>query len=158
MSCSSRAQGRQVPSSPPDLLSYAIRRHQIGTLELRLRLVPLHAVVQPVEVRCATTIGGVVVQVETPNWTPLEEAIGNDLAGWFMWMHEISLVDGSRIHAYKHTTTRRYLHLAEDGRAFDYCDESRYGEVALAWAIARALNGRNGPYPRSDSSSSPFGA
>jgi uncharacterized protein DUF4160 len=33
-----------------------------------------------------------------------------------MWMHAVTLKDGTRIHAYKHWHTRRYLHLSDDGR------------------------------------------
>jgi hypothetical protein len=58
-----------------------------------------------------------------------------------MWMHEIQLADGSKIHAYKHSVTRRYLHLAADGRAFDYRVDGRYCEVYLATAIVRAFSG-----------------
>jgi hypothetical protein len=58
-----------------------------------------------------------------------------------MWMHEIRLDDGTRIDAYKHTTTRRYLHLSDDGRAFDYLGDGGYGEVDLATAIVRGFSG-----------------
>jgi hypothetical protein len=93
-----------------------------------------------VHVHRIKNIRGVVVQTDAPDWEPLETAIGSDTAGSFMWMHEIRLVDGSRVHAYKHVNTRRYLHLAEDGRAFDYRADSSYGEVRLSLALARALN------------------
>jgi hypothetical protein len=33
-----------------------------------------------------------------------------------MWMFEVRLSDGTPLHAYKHIDTRRYLHLASDGR------------------------------------------
>jgi hypothetical protein len=89
----------------------------------------------------AAVVEGVVIQVGVPDWTPLEVAIGSDISGWFMWMHEIRLADGSRLHAYKHVTTRRYLHLTEDGRAFDYRVDGRYGVVGLASAITRAFSG-----------------
>jgi hypothetical protein len=86
------------------------------------------------------TITAVVVQYDAPDWAPLEAAIGSDIADWFMWMAEIRLADGSQLHAYKHQTTRRYLHLTTDGRAFEYHAE-RYGEVDLAASIARAFIG-----------------
>jgi hypothetical protein len=96
-----------------------------------------------------TTIAGVVVQYDTPDWAPLEAAIGSEIADWFMWMFEIRLADGSHLHGYKHQTTRRYLHLTTDGRAFDYRAE-RYGEVGLASSIARTFIGweRADPSPR----------
>jgi hypothetical protein len=33
-------------------------------------------------------------------------------------MHSVRLDDDAVVHAYKHLSTRRYCHLAEDGRAF----------------------------------------
>lgn len=68
-------------------------------------------------------------QFNEARWATLEAALGSDIAAWFMWMHEIRLDDGTRIDAYKHTTTRRYLHLSDDGRAFDYLGDGGYGEV-----------------------------
>jgi hypothetical protein len=59
-----------------------------------------------------------------------------------MWMHEVQLTDGTRIHAYKHWVTRRYMHLAADGRAFEYCGTGgHYREIGLATAIVRAFDG-----------------
>ena len=84
------------------------------------------------DMRRTTMIEGVVIQMGMPDWTPLEAAIGRDIAGWFMWMHEVRLSDGSRPHAYKHASTRRYLHLAGDGRAFDLRLDGSYCEVGLA--------------------------
>ncbi|MEX2107821.1 MAG: hypothetical protein WD827_02900 [Solirubrobacterales bacterium] len=63
-------------------------------------------------------------QYETPNWDPLIDF----LAGNFMWMHEVELADGTRLHAYKHRETRRYLHLSSDGRAFFYSADGFYCE------------------------------
>lgn len=80
------------------------------------------------------------MQYDTPDWTPLEAAIGSEIADWFMWMFELRLADGSRVHGYKHQTTRRYLHLTTDGRAFVYRAE-RYAEVDLAYAIADTFIG-----------------
>lgn len=59
-----------------------------------------------------------VVQYEDPTWKPLLDVVGEELAGWFMWMCELELATGERVHAYKHRVTRRYLHLTGDGRAF----------------------------------------
>jgi hypothetical protein len=95
-------------------------------------------------------ISGVVVQSTEPRWEPLEAVFDTDIAGCFMWMYEIRLDDGTRLHAFKHVTTRRYLHLAEDGRAFEYRFDGRYREVRLAPAIGRAFVGweRTSPPPR----------
>ncbi len=97
--------------------------------------------VQPLGMGSTSATNGIVVQAGVPNWAPLEAVVGRDLAGWFMWIYEIELADGSRIHAYKHMTTRRYLHLVSDGRAFEHHADGRYGEVGLASAIVRAFSG-----------------
>lgn len=68
----------------------------------------------------ATPIEGDIHQWTTPNWEPILGLVGSDLTGCFMWMGEIRLVDGTGVHAYKHRDTRRYCHIAEDGRAFEY--------------------------------------
>lgn len=57
-----------------------------------------------------------------PEWQPLL----NLLAGDFMWMFAVDLEDGRRIHAYKHSRTRRYIHLDADSNAFVYTDAGRY--------------------------------
>lgn len=74
-----------------------------------------------------------------PNWKPLLDLIGLELVDWFMWMYAIELADGSRVHAYKHRTTRRYLHLGEDGRAFAYIPRYSYLEIEPAMAIDEAF-------------------
>ena len=45
------------------------------------------------------------------------------------------------VQAYKHRATRRYLHLAGDGRAFVYTPEREYREVARRQAIVLAFEG-----------------
>lgn len=39
------------------------------------------------------------------------------MIGEFMWMGAVDLVDGRRVHQYKHDETRRYLRLDEHGHA-----------------------------------------
>jgi hypothetical protein len=53
---------------------------------------------------------------DKPDWQPLIDLLVDD----FMWMFEVELSDGTRLHAYKHQWTRRYIHLTPDGRAFAY--------------------------------------
>jgi hypothetical protein len=84
---------------------------------------------------------GKMVQYDRPDWTSLLELVGEELTGWFMWMEELELEDGTRVDAYKHTDTRRYFHLAEDGRAFIYAGDHDYREVTLAEAIREAFCG-----------------
>jgi len=59
-------------------------------------------------------------RLERPNWDPLIDLVGLELVRWFMWMGQIELVDDTVMHAYKHVATRRYFHVAEDGRLFTY--------------------------------------
>ena len=70
-------------------------------------------------------IAGEMCQYDEPDWQPLYGIVGIHLADWFMWMHEIELDDGVRVHAYKHIATRRYFHLGVDGRAFVYMPAAR---------------------------------
>lgn len=55
--------------------------------------------------------------------------VGEELAGEFMWMFQVDLADGTAVHAYKHICTRRYLHLAEDGRTLAFTRSGRYRAV-----------------------------
>lgn len=87
------------------------------------------------------TLPGTMLESECPVWKPLLDLVGEPLVEWFMWMYEIELADRSRVHAYKHVSTRRYLHLAEDGRAFAYRSEARYVEIAPREAIDEAFTG-----------------
>ncbi len=77
-------------------------------------------------------ISGEMTQYETPHWDPLLKLLAEYLAADFMWMHEVELEDGTRLHAYKNRETRRYLHLTLDGRAFVYCDDDHYREVEIS--------------------------
>lgn len=72
---------------------------------------------------------GTTFRGEVPNWDPLL-ALACDHICDFMWMFEVELEDGTRLHAHKHRQTRRYLHLTCDGRAFVFCGDDRYREEA----------------------------
>ncbi|MGK2931394.1 MAG: hypothetical protein ACSLFD_01230 [Solirubrobacterales bacterium] len=69
-------------------------------------------------------IAGETKQGESPHWDPLLNLVG-ERTPEFMWMFEIELEDGTAVHAYKHSGTRRYFHLGVDGRTFIY----RHGGV-----------------------------
>lgn len=92
--------------------------------------------------------GGAISQWELPEWRPLMELVG-ELASWFMWMGEVRLDDGTALHAYKHVETRRYAHIAPDGRAFlyvpparlDAADAGTYREISREAAIDEAFDG-----------------
>jgi len=89
---------------------------------------------------------GQVVNYEHPVWEPLIELAFQHIDD-FMWMHEVELEDGTRLHAYKHWETRRYLHLDHGGRAFvfvwdgnrDVDEPGEYEEVDPQWLLELAL-------------------
>ena len=58
-----------------------------------------------------------------------------------MWMSELRLDDGTRVDAYKHIDTRRYLHLSPSGQAFRYEPPGLYRAVVLPDAIELAFYG-----------------
>jgi hypothetical protein len=90
----------------------------------------------------AYVLGG-IVQYDEPRWEPLERAVGEDLAGWFMWMFEVQTTEHRRFQAYKHSGTRQYLNVDHQGNAYDYVGEEggrdRYAPIPLAEAIELAL-------------------
>jgi hypothetical protein len=94
------------------------------------------------------TTHGTSLRSDEPNWQPLVDLIGTNLADWFISMFDIELDDEVRVHAYKHIATRRYFHLAEDGRAFVYAGNERYREIRPRHAIYEAFAGW-GPWTRS---------
>lgn len=76
---------------------------------------------------------------EEPEWRPLLDLVGPDIVGYFMWMCPLVLPDGTRMHAYKHHDTRRYLHIHEDGRLFEYDGAGGYLEISPTEALAEAF-------------------
>lgn len=83
-------------------------------------------------------IRGKWLPVDAPEWEPLLNLAPDHVVD-FMWMGTVRLVDGTRLQVYKHYWTRRYLHLAEDGRAFVFVPKTRYEEVNPPWLLMRVL-------------------
>jgi hypothetical protein len=89
---------------------------------------------------------GRVVNYDRPVWEPLI-GLAPEHVHDFMWMHEVELEDGIRLHACKHWETRRYLHLDHGGRAFvfiwdegrDLDEPSEYEEVDPQWLLELVL-------------------
>jgi hypothetical protein len=71
---------------------------------------------------------GRTVQVERPNWDPFQQLVGGELADRFVWMSEVELGDGTRLHVYKDDQTGRFLNLTDDRRAFR-CADGGYREL-----------------------------
>ncbi|MCK9249470.1 MAG: hypothetical protein M0P31_10920 [Solirubrobacteraceae bacterium] len=90
-----------------------------------------------------------VAQTDHPCWGPLEALLDPRLCAWFDWTYEARLDDGDHVQAYKHRTTRRYLHLARLGRAFRLEGAGAFVEVPLPVAIVTAFIGwqRDAPSP-----------
>lgn len=82
------------------------------------------------------TIRGVFAHCDTPDWKPLENTVGYDVAADFMWMNEVTLDDGRALQAYKHIYTRRYVHLDADGEALVYHARERYRPYPVADVLA----------------------
>ena len=89
-------------------------------------------------------ITGQMRQGDEPDWLALERVLGSDdLCGYFMWMFDVELDDGTILNAYKHRFTRQYMHLAADERAFWYAGTELYHEVDLRTAIDVAFTPRS---------------
>lgn len=86
------------------------------------------------------------LEPELPDWEPLLALIGDELAGWCVWMGALRLEDGAELHRYRHAVTRRYFHVAKDGRSFSYDwhaaapgSDAGYVQLTRAAAIRAAL-------------------
>ena len=73
-----------------------------------------------------------------PVWEPLLDLAPNHVED-FMWMFEVELEDGRRLHAYKHWWTRRYIHLTSKARAFVYEEPHHYREANRVWLLQLVL-------------------
>lgn len=82
---------------------------------------------------------GRIAQGDTPDWAPLCDLVGEPVVADFMWMFEVELNDGSRLQAYKHIDTRRYIHLSSAGLAFAYRPPDHYGRVAAVGVLAEVF-------------------
>jgi len=77
-----------------------------------------------------------MLQGEQPDWAPLLRTVGERVTGDFMWMFEVELSNGKRLHAYKHIDTRCYVHLDHDGAAFAYLESGRYRSFPVTEVLA----------------------
>ena len=80
-----------------------------------------------------------MTDTERPDWKPLLDALGENVAADFMWMFEVELANGTRLQAYKHIDTRRYVHLDRDGAAFVFEPPDRYRTFPLADLLAQVF-------------------
>jgi hypothetical protein len=77
-----------------------------------------------------------MLQGHEPDWRPLLKTAGEEVMGDFMWMFEVELSSGKRLHAYKHVDTRCYVHLDHQGNAFVYEEPDRYRTFPLTEVLA----------------------
>jgi hypothetical protein len=84
-------------------------------------------------------VRGPIGEADQPDWRPLRRLLPDALVETFMWMFEVALRDGRRIHAYKHIETRRYLHIDIRGDAFYYTAEGRYRPIELSTLLEAVL-------------------
>jgi len=90
---------------------------------------------------------GTIGNVDQPVWHPLFELVGEKLGGdWFMWMYEVRVTSGRRVHAYKHRWSRRYLFVDGCGDTYEYTRAGRYRSVEPEAAVALAFR----PWRRQD--------
>ena len=84
-------------------------------------------------------VRGSLGQFEHPVWEPLLGVVGEHLTGTFMWMNDVRLSDGIRVHTYKHIWTRRHLYLDESGRAYEVAPCHCFVPMRLDFALEAAL-------------------
>jgi len=87
----------------------------------------------------ARVLRGTATQADEPEWRPLLDAVGEEVCGDFMWMFEVELSNGTRLHAYKHADTRRYVHLDHTCAAFVFESPDRYRRLPLREVLAAAF-------------------
>ena len=84
----------------------------------------------------ARLLRGRATQGDEPEWRPLLDAVGQEVTGDFMWMFEVELSNGTRLQAYKHVDTRRYVHLDHGGAAFVFEPPNSYRNVPTREVLA----------------------
>jgi hypothetical protein len=83
-----------------------------------------------------------------PSWEPLLAVVGRGAIDCFLWRFAVELADGTAVHAYMGTASRRHLLLAEGGRALEHAGDGRYRDVPVGAALAAVLDGWEDARPR----------
>jgi hypothetical protein len=84
-------------------------------------------------------VTGRVTSIDEPDWSPLDGFLPLKLCGPFMWMHAVELDDDRELRAYKHSETRRYLHLDAHADAWENLDQGRFRRMRHSDAIEQVL-------------------
>ena len=82
---------------------------------------------------------GWLASTDAPDWAPLEKFLPTTLCGPFMWMYSTMLEDGTELQAYKHSLTRHYLLLDDDGDAYESLDRGRHRRMRPSDAMEQVL-------------------
>ncbi len=80
------------------------------------------------------------VQYDEPEWAPLEAFLPRDLCGGFMWMNASTVDEVGPVQSYKHSITRRYLHLDADAQPYEYLGAGRLRRMRRTCAIEQSLD------------------
>jgi hypothetical protein len=62
----------------------------------------------------------IVEWLQIPSWDVLKSVIGDKQAANFMYMASYKLESGTVVHTFKHSLTRRYINLSDDGSFWKY--------------------------------------
>jgi hypothetical protein len=73
-----------------------------------------------------------------PDWRPLFGLSPTDVAA-FMWMYRVDLVDGTVVEAYKHRSTRKYIHLDPAGRGYELVGDATFEESDAMVLLVKAI-------------------
>lgn len=86
-----------------------------------------------------------------PTWEPILDVLGEQLAArFFMWMFVAVLDDGTRVHSFKNSITRRYLFLDESGRGFEWQQGRGHRQRPLPGLVESAFEGMGAEHWRED--------
>ena len=77
--------------------------------------------------------------IDEPDWGPLEAFLPEDLCGGFMWMNACEADGLGCVQAYKHSWTRRYLHLDADAQPYEYLGAGRLRRMRRTDAIEQSI-------------------
>jgi hypothetical protein len=93
--------------------------------------------------------GAFVDEGDDPSWDALYRALQpKTLADFCTWMGDVALEDGTRVHVYRHTESRSFLHVTDDGRALIYVGDDGYRFVPTADAVLNVFVPRRHPMVR----------
>lgn len=82
---------------------------------------------------------GSTIVLFVPEWELLHKTLGKQNCRNFMYMAGYKLEDEAIIHTYKHSLSREYINLSNDGRAWKYTGDG-YEEINSTEAVRDILD------------------